>query len=170
MLGHPAGEIPRPGRCETDMKRGGRGEGRPIAAKAAIGKRPVHHIRGKERGGASGRVRTTDTAIFSRMLYQLSYRGIYSACGLPKKTGERLERRPMAKRARFGKGQFSPNPAARFRPRFHLVWHGGRARHNHHQTIAPDHDRGNVQSRRGHAHRYAVSCKWGRIWLLRAWS
>ena len=28
------------------------------------------------KGGAQGRNRTTDTAIFSRMLYQLSYLGI----------------------------------------------------------------------------------------------
>jgi hypothetical protein len=33
----------------------------------------------RERSGASGRDRTTDTAIFSRMLYQLSYRGIRAA-------------------------------------------------------------------------------------------
>ena len=32
-----------------------------------------------ERDGAQGRNRTTDTAIFSRMLYQLSYLGI--RCG-----------------------------------------------------------------------------------------
>ena len=31
------------------------------------------------RNGASGRDRTTDTTIFSRMLYQLSYRGIAAA-------------------------------------------------------------------------------------------
>ena len=30
----------------------------------------------KEKGGARGRIRTTDTAIFSRLLYQLSYSGI----------------------------------------------------------------------------------------------
>ncbi len=29
-------------------------------------------------GGAQGRNRTTDTAIFSRMLYQLSYLGVRS--------------------------------------------------------------------------------------------
>lgn len=28
-----------------------------------------------EKGGARGRIRTTDTAIFSRLLYQLSYSG-----------------------------------------------------------------------------------------------
>lgn len=33
-------------------------------------------------GGASGRDRTTDTAIFSRMLYQLSYRGIRRGASL----------------------------------------------------------------------------------------
>jgi hypothetical protein len=31
--------------------------------------------------GAQGRNRTTDTAIFSRMLYQLSYLGILPAAG-----------------------------------------------------------------------------------------
>ena len=36
--------------------------------------------------GAQGRDRTTDTAIFSRMLYQLSYLGIL---GRPKGLGER---------------------------------------------------------------------------------
>ena len=35
---------------------------------------------GKE-NGAQGRNRTTDTAIFSRMLYQLSYLGIRCAAG-----------------------------------------------------------------------------------------
>ncbi len=30
-----------------------------------------------DRDGAQGRNRTTDTAIFSRMLYQLSYLGIF---------------------------------------------------------------------------------------------
>lgn len=33
----------------------------------------------RSRSGASGRDRTTDTTIFSRMLYQLSYRGIAAA-------------------------------------------------------------------------------------------
>jgi hypothetical protein len=32
--------------------------------------------KGKHRDGAQGRDRTTDTAIFSRMLYQLSYLGV----------------------------------------------------------------------------------------------
>ena len=32
-----------------------------------------------KKSGASGRDRTTDTTIFSRMLYQLSYRGIAAA-------------------------------------------------------------------------------------------
>ena len=32
-------------------------------------------------GGARGRDRTTDTAIFSRMLYQLSYLGIHGLDG-----------------------------------------------------------------------------------------
>lgn len=31
---------------------------------------------GDQRDGAQGRNRTTDTAIFSRMLYQLSYLGV----------------------------------------------------------------------------------------------
>ena len=35
----------------------------------------------KEKGGARGRIRTTDTAIFSRLLYQLSYSGIW-ACAM----------------------------------------------------------------------------------------
>ena len=43
--------------------------------------------RGKQKlNGAQGRDRTTDTAIFSRMLYQLSYLGIL---GRPKGLGER---------------------------------------------------------------------------------
>ena len=37
---------------------------------------------GQERHGAQGRDRTTDTAIFSRMLYQLSYLGTSSHGGL----------------------------------------------------------------------------------------
>jgi hypothetical protein len=37
---------------------------------------PFKHLQQKERIGAQGRNRTTDTAIFSRMLYQLSYLGI----------------------------------------------------------------------------------------------
>ena len=36
-----------------------------------------------ERNGAQGRNRTSDTAIFNRMLYQLSYLG--SRVGMPKK-------------------------------------------------------------------------------------
>jgi hypothetical protein len=56
----------------------------------------------KEKGGASGRIRTTDTAIFSRMLYQLSYRGAHSAGG---PMGRRaVGSAPMAKRAGLGKG------------------------------------------------------------------
>ena len=35
----------------------------------------------KFRSGAQGRNRTTDTAIFSRMLYQLSYLGASSGAG-----------------------------------------------------------------------------------------
>jgi hypothetical protein len=34
-----------------------------------------------KRDGAQGRDRTTDTAIFSRMLYQLSYLGIAACAG-----------------------------------------------------------------------------------------
>ena len=36
----------------------------------------VKRNNGEEGDGAQGRNRTTDTAIFSRMLYQLSYLGI----------------------------------------------------------------------------------------------
>ena len=36
---------------------------------------------GKHQDGAQGRNRTTDTAIFSRMLYQLSYLGILGVGG-----------------------------------------------------------------------------------------
>jgi hypothetical protein len=38
--------------------------------------------------GAQGRNRTTDTAIFSRMLYQLSYLGIQAGQPAPAKPGE----------------------------------------------------------------------------------
>ena len=34
----------------------------------------------KKASGASGRNRTTDTGIFSPLLYRLSYRGIFSYC------------------------------------------------------------------------------------------
>lgn len=34
-----------------------------------------------KKSGARGRIRTTDTAIFSRLLYQLSYSGIW-ACAM----------------------------------------------------------------------------------------
>ena len=37
--------------------------------------------------GAQGRNRTTDTAIFSRMLYQLSYLGILVAGGIAQRRG-----------------------------------------------------------------------------------
>lgn len=51
--------------------------------------------------GARGRIRTTDTAIFSRMLYQLSYPGKYGR-GL-RRAVRTLERAPMAKARRLGK-------------------------------------------------------------------
>lgn len=35
-------------------------------------------MKNKEKSGARGRIRTTDTAIFSRLLYQLSYSGIWA--------------------------------------------------------------------------------------------
>ena len=50
----------------------------------------LHQICLAERNGARGRIRTTDTAIFSRMLYQLSYPGISSA---PDRWAPVLERR-----------------------------------------------------------------------------
>ena len=34
-----------------------------------------------EKGGAQGRNRTTDTVIFSHVLYQLSYLGLSGECG-----------------------------------------------------------------------------------------
>ena len=37
--------------------------------------------------GAQGRNRTTDTAIFSRMLYQLSYLGMLAGPKRPKRAG-----------------------------------------------------------------------------------
>ena len=37
--------------------------------------RPHQSLRIQEKNGAQGRNRTTDTAIFNRMLYQLSYLG-----------------------------------------------------------------------------------------------
>ena len=43
------------------------------------------HSKG-ESGGAQGRDRTTDTAIFSRMLYQLSYLGIRRKQSLSRKS------------------------------------------------------------------------------------
>ena len=39
-------------------------------------------MRGIVKIGAQGRSRTTDTAIFNRMLYQLSYLGISGLTGL----------------------------------------------------------------------------------------
>ena len=47
-----------------------------------------------KRNGAQGRDRTTDTAIFSRMLYQLSYLGIL---GRPKGLGERAVYREVGR-------------------------------------------------------------------------
>jgi hypothetical protein len=59
---------------------------------AAIQK--VRGIIAESRGsGAQGRDRTTDTMIFSHVLYQLSYLGVAAAAAI--QTGERLERRPM---------------------------------------------------------------------------
>ena len=55
----------------------------------------------KFKGGARRRIRTADTAIFSRMLYQLSYPGILD--NLLKRGGYRLVNGPMANAARFGK-------------------------------------------------------------------
>ena len=44
----------------------------------------------EERSGAQGRNRTTDTAIFSRVLYQLSYLGT-APDGVPRKAADRLQ-------------------------------------------------------------------------------
>ena len=55
------------------------------------------------RDGAQGRNRTTDTAIFSRMLYQLSYLGRYPDAAL-QRTVRPLESAPMAKGRALGKG------------------------------------------------------------------
>lgn len=46
-----------------------------------------------KRSGAQGRDRTTDTMIFSHVLYQLSYLGVAAAAAF--EAGERLERAPM---------------------------------------------------------------------------
>ena len=48
-------------------------------------------IKAQEKGGAQGRNRTTDTAIFSRMLYQLSYPGV-SREARPDASGRFIER------------------------------------------------------------------------------
>ena len=42
---------------------------------------------GKHQDGAQGRNRTTDTAIFSRMLYQLSYLGVLARPKRPERAG-----------------------------------------------------------------------------------
>ncbi len=55
----------------------------------------------RRENGARGRDRTTDTTIFSRMLYQLSYPGI-AAAAVRKWTGER-ECAPMARPSDDGK-------------------------------------------------------------------
>ena len=54
------------------------------------------------RDGAQGRNRTTDTAIFSRMLYQLSYLGRHPD-GATSETVRPLEWAPMAKGRALGK-------------------------------------------------------------------
>ena len=41
----------------------------------------LSHVRNGMEDGARGRNRTNDTAIFSRMLYQLSYPGAHAAGG-----------------------------------------------------------------------------------------
>jgi hypothetical protein len=41
----------------------------------------VSHPKPKAKGGAWGRNRTSDTRIFSPLLYQLSYPGVPSMCG-----------------------------------------------------------------------------------------
>gem|GEM_PF-2242109 len=41
----------------------------------------VQNTKISRESGARGRIRTTDTAIFSRLLYQLSYSGIW-ACAM----------------------------------------------------------------------------------------
>ena len=54
----------------VEAGRQGRGLGEPRTGRAE-----VWAGRGLGGNGARGRIRTTDTAIFSRMLYQLSYPG-----------------------------------------------------------------------------------------------
>src|SRR6476619_4757487 len=56
------------------------------ALQAFLGQHEELCVAVKGLSGAQGRDRTTDTAIFSRMLYQLSYLGIL---GRPKGLGER---------------------------------------------------------------------------------
>ena len=45
------------------------------SAEFAIKRKPHNRLRGLPFGGATGRNRTSDTRIFSPLLYQLSYRG-----------------------------------------------------------------------------------------------
>ena len=66
----------KPPRCETQTL-----EGFPDAANSASGRRSGEAQRAQRQHGAQGRDRTTDTAIFSRMLYQLSYLGTSSPPG-----------------------------------------------------------------------------------------
>ena len=47
----------------------------------------ARNVRGVDGYGAQGRDRTTDTAIFSRMLYQLSYLGPQSGTGWRRERG-----------------------------------------------------------------------------------
>src|ERR1700720_2100193 len=58
-------------------------------------------VRTSMRNGAQGRDRTTDTAIFSRMLYQLSYLGTSSRGGLGAAVYSQ-GRRPCPPRFAFG--------------------------------------------------------------------
>ena len=122
----------------------------------------------KQKNGASGRVRTTDTTIFNRVLYQLSYRGIHSAIGQngPASGWKRPygEARAVWQEGLAERRQTSiSHPACRSpQRRFLLAGPTGRARRNHRQTTAPGHGRGSGWSRTACVRARAVCGKSGR--------
>ena len=81
------------GRIDAPFWKGADQNCRPSSRinRRAAAPKQLKSLTGKERYGAQGRDRTTDTAIFNRMLYQLSYLGAEPRTGRIKVSGGVIE-------------------------------------------------------------------------------
>ena len=92
----------------ANAQKGDRGEGLRHSLKRANWQSCRVSLRTEKGSGASGRDRTTDTTIFSRMLYQLSYRGIAIATALVR-ASERVRARLWRRCAGLARGIWEGN-------------------------------------------------------------